>query len=232
MIFFEESTRSLISNLGWVDGPSIWLFDVDKRRSRLIPVSSAKYMSLLRFGDVLRIVRGGGVIPTLSLRRLSNLDEEAARVELDSGTPKFSGDDALWGRVDVCTIVPWKMKATLLCLDAKTKSVEEVDLSWLYEGDFDLAYQTVTDCLSLPDGEHAVVSVLRSSQLALLNIRENRKVADIQLASRFGGNPQLMLREDASLIVSNYDTLCRIDLNEMVTTAAALLQGHSTDFVA
>jgi hypothetical protein len=226
MIYYDEKARRLISSLGWVDGPCIWVFDVDGRRSRLVHVSSSRFVALRRYADVLRIVHHGGIAPTVSLRRVSSIDREAALLEYDD-RPYFSGDDELWSLVDPCVLVPRKSTTVLLYVDAPNKRVRELDLRWFYLGDYDLGYQRPIDCLTLPDREHVVVSIQRSSRLAVVNILENRKVGEIQLAGR-SGNPELVLREDGNLIASDYDTLCRVDLEKMAITAAVRLQDESS----
>ena len=66
----------------------------------------------------------------------------------------------------------------------------------------------------------------RSSRLVVLDIRKNEKIREISLADR-GGNPLLTLLSDTQMLATDYDTMCRVDLDSMSLVASQRLQGDS-----
>ncbi len=123
---------------------------------------------------------------------------------------------------------PLRQDDRLIKIDAIGQRVVELELSWYLKGGYDLVYQGLVDCLTLPHQDRVIVSVQRSSKLVLIDIEKNRPVGTIQLADR-GGNPHLRMRTTEDFIASDYDTLCRVDIRSMSTIRSARLQGDASD---
>jgi hypothetical protein len=202
------------------------VFDLASERIELIPIPDAKYVTVRRYGEVVRVVHFGGDTPTIAIRALSNLHHDAAVLRVARDSPTFLGDARLWANIDACALLPTKKGTRLISIDAPSRSVRFLDLTWYLQGEYDLGYQGLIDCLSPPGREYTIVSVQRSSRLVVLDIRKNEKIREISLADR-GGNPLLTLLSDTAMLATDYDSMCRVDLDSMSLVASQRLQGDS-----
>jgi hypothetical protein len=225
-VFHDKERRRVVSSIGWADRAAIWVFDLASRQIELIPIPDAKYVTVRRFGEVVRVVHFGGDTPTIAIRTLSNLHHDAAVLRVARDSPTFLGDAGLWANIDACVLLPTKKGTRLIAIDAPSRSVRFLDLKWYLQGEYDLGYQGLIDCLSPPGREYTIVSVQRSSQLVVLDIRKNEKIREISLADR-GGNPLLTLLSDTEILATDYDTMCRVDLDSMSLVASQRVQGNS-----
>jgi hypothetical protein len=218
-----EKRGLVIGNLGWVDGSSIWTFDLASEQVHCIPTGPAKYVALRQYGDILRIIYHESISPTIALRRLSELTTDGARLELTVDSCDFSGDAGLWESVDPCALVRAGRETWLIHTDVANRRINRLSLDWYWNGDYDLMYQGLTDCLTLPDCAHVIVSVQRSSRLVVLSLNENKKIGEVELAGR-GGNPNLQLYGGSHVVTVDYDTVCLVDLQAMHTVDTVRLQ--------
>jgi hypothetical protein len=225
-VFYDNERRRVVSSIGWADRAAIWVFDLASERVELIPIPDAKFVTVRRDGEVVRVTHFGGNIPTIAIRTLSNLGQDAAVLRIERDRPTFSGDARLWASIDACALLPTKEGTRLVFIDAPSESVRFLDLEWYLQGEYDHAYQGLIDCLSPPGREYTIVSIQRSSRLVVLDVRKNEKVREISLADR-GGNPLLTLLSDTAMLATDYDTMCRVDLGSMSLVASQRLQGDS-----
>jgi hypothetical protein len=225
-VIYDKERRRVVSSIGWADRAAIWVFDLASERIELIPIPDAKYVTVRRYGEVVRVVHFGGDTPTIAIRALSNLHHDAAVLRVARDSPTFLGDARLWANIDACALLPTKKGTRLISIDAPSRSVRFLDLTWYLQGEYDLGYQGLIDCLSPPGREYTIVSVQRSSRLVVLDIRKNEKIREISLADR-GGNPLLTLLSDTAMLATDYDSMCRVDLGSMSLVASQRLQGDS-----
>jgi hypothetical protein len=114
-------------------------------------------------------------------------------------------------------------KQYVLHIDAENRMVRQLDLSWYDGGAYDLLYQSLIDAMTLPNHKRALVSVQRSSQLVEIDIERNMKVGYLELAGR-SGNPPLSISSQEALITTDYDAICRVDIERRETVKQRLLQ--------
>jgi hypothetical protein len=225
-VFYDKERGRAVSSIGWADRAAIWVFDCASRQIELIPIPDAKFVAVRRYGEVVRIVHFGGDTATIAIRTLSDLHHDAAVLRVAGDRPTFLGDARLWASIDACALLPTKKGTRLISIDAPSRSVRFLDLKWFLDGEYDLGYQGLFDCLSPPGLEYTIVSVQRSSRLVVLDIRKNEKLREISLADR-GGNPLLTLLSGTEMLTTDYDTMCRVDLDSMSLVASQRLQGDS-----
>jgi len=220
----DSSARVLVDNMGWVDKGALWLYDADTRRERLLAIDGCEYLTIRAGADGLfRLTHHGSPEQSVSIRHVANPQQVLASVSLEDAKRPFKGDVSLWGKVETALIFRTGSTLRLVRINADTLSILDLDLRWFKEGPYDLLYQGLVDCLTPPHANFIVVSVQRSSKLVLLDHVDNRKCGHIDLAGR-GGNPSLRLKSHAELLASDYDTMCRVDLNNATVIAKARLQ--------
>jgi hypothetical protein len=229
-MIFDKNARLLIDNMGWVDRGALWVYDVAKQKEKLIGIDGAKFLSL-QAGEhgFFRMVHGESADRAISVRRIAEPEVEVTSVRYYDDEPVFGGKIEFWKSVDSAAVVPTEKDKQLLHIDAAHGQVTKLDLSWFTNANYDLGYQQLVGCLTLPGSHLVVVSVQRSSRLIVIDTRKNQPAAQIELADR-GGNPVMRIRSASDFLADDYDTLCRVDLKTMSVVAKKELQAGSTHF--
>ena len=223
-MIYDEATNTIAGNLGWVDRGSLWLFDLTGRTETQIAIDDAKYLSLRSgLNGLFRLVHHQSADRAVSIRRTAEPRIELASIRFLDGGWHFSGDASLWQLVDASVIIQTSAGPKLIWVDAYNERVAELDLSWFNNTNYDLGYQGLVDCLSLPAAELVVVAVQRSSELVTIDPKLNRRVGTIMLAGR-GGNPTLNRRSGADFLASDYDSLCLVHARTGEVRCSAPLQ--------
>jgi hypothetical protein len=98
MMIYDESTETVVGNLGWVDQGSLWIFSAQSNTEALIKIDGAKYLGL-RAGDggLFRLVHHQSPDRAVTIRQSANPGVELAGIRFDRETARFSGDFALSG---------------------------------------------------------------------------------------------------------------------------------------
>src|SRR5262245_34825394 len=89
----------LLSSLGWVDSDELWLFDVGRRATEAIPLSTgARYASLHHSGTSRFAVAHhfDGERLEVSVRSFSAPSEILARAVVEKGRQTLTGDSSVW----------------------------------------------------------------------------------------------------------------------------------------
>jgi hypothetical protein len=227
-MIFDKSARLLVDNMGWVDRGALWVYDVAKQKEKLIRIAEAGFLSL-QAGEhgFFRVIHGDGADRAISVRRIAEPEVELTSVRFYDDEPVFAGEIEFWKSVDSAALEPAGTGKQLLRIDAAHGQVTELDLSWFTNANYDLGYQGLVGCLTLPGSHLVVVSVQRSSRLIVIDTRKNQPAVQIELAGR-GGNPAMRIRSASDFLADDYDTLCRVDLKTMSVVAKEKLQTGST----
>ena len=227
-MIFDKSARLLVDNMGWVDRGALWVYDVAKQKEKLIRIAEAGFLSL-QAGEheFFRVIHGDGADRAISVRRIAEPEVELTSVRFYDDEPVFAGEIEFWKSVDSAAHVPAGTGKQLLRIDAAHGQVTELDLSWFTNANYDLGYQGLVGCLTLPGSHLVVVSVQRSSRLIVIDTRKNQPAVQIELAGR-GGNPAMRIRSASDFLADDHDTLCRVDLKTMSVVAKEKLQTGST----
>lgn len=221
MIFDPDGGR-LIDSIGWVDRGSLWVYEIAKREVSSISVDDSDFLTLKqgRTGHF-TVTRGA----TVSLRHSSRPEKDLACVRIRNDKAEFSGDTSLWAQVETSVLVEsMTERARFVRIDAAKEAIQNIDISWYNADNYDLIWQGLVDCMTLPNRQQVVISVQRSSTLIVIDLERNLQVATVVLAER-GGNPKLTLRTEDDFLASDYDTLCRVGISDMKVAAKSRLQG-------
>jgi hypothetical protein len=209
--------RLLISSMGWIDHDSLWVFDVPSSDVTLVPLKSgARYLSLHCCHPAYFAVvhHFDGPRFEVTVRGFGDPGRTLAQGTLQVDSSLLVGDPHLWKYVprlyvEYLSFTPWN-DFVLLAISPATGQIEPQRLEW-YNDTYDKGYQGVTDVLELPDGDSAIVTVQRSSNLILHDLRNGTSGGTVELAGR-GGNPHLCMRREArELWASDYDSLVVLD---------------------
>ncbi|HLJ65498.1 MAG TPA: hypothetical protein VKT70_15400, partial [Stellaceae bacterium] len=190
-MIFNPAAGIVIDSLGWVDKGALWAFDIASQTENLIASDLAGASIRTGEGGFFRVWHPKCADSMVSIRHVGAPGIERAAVRFRGAKPEFSGDVELWRFVETAVLMfapPHHEK--LIKIDPIGRRVVELDPSWYLRGGYDLVYQGLIDCLTLPDENRVIVSVQRSSKLVVIDIEENRPVGSIELADR-GGNPNL-----------------------------------------
>lgn len=210
-MIYDDATNTIVGNLGWVDRGSLWLLDLTGGTETQIAIDDAKYLSLRSgLNGLFRLVHHQSSELAVSLRHSAEPRIELASIRFIDRGWHFSGDASLWQLVDASVIIQTIAGPKLIWIDAYNERVAELDLSWFNNTNYDLGYQGLVDCLSLPAAGLVVVAVQRSSELVTVDPNLNRRVGAIMLAGR-GGNPALNRRSGTDFLASDYDSLCFVN---------------------
>ena len=226
-MIYDESTGTVVGNLGWVDRGSVWTFSTQSGVEARISIEGTQFLGL-RAGKngLFRLVHHHSADMVVSIRRIADPSVELAAVRSHGGQPHFSGDTALWGEVDPSAIIQTDIGPRLILIDAKRETIKSLDLSWFNDANYDLGYQGLVDCLTLQAPGLVAVAVQRSSDLVLIDIADNARVGSIMLAGR-GGNPKLLPLSGSEFLATDYDCLCVVDAGTDTVRHSPPLQSAS-----
>jgi hypothetical protein len=208
-----------------VDKGALWTFDLRSQTEGRISVEGAQYLTLRPGSNGLfRLIHHQSADQAVSIRRVAEPARELASIRYKSGKPAFQGDLDLWKQVDPAMIIQTSSGPGLRLINAAQEQMVDLDLTWFTNGGYDLGYQGLADCMSMPTAETIVVSVQRSSKLVLIDPKKDKPIGSIELADR-GGNPTLRMVTAHDFLASDYDTLCRVESRSLAVSRSAVLQG-------
>ncbi len=220
-MIFDHDRGWLIDNIGWVDRGSLWVYKIAKREVSNIPVGDADFLTLKQ-GTAGHFTVTCGT--TVSLRHVSQPEKDLALVRIRNDDAEFGGDTSLWTYVETSIRVEDKTGQTrFVRIDAAKEAIQEIDISWYNADNYDLSWQGLVDCMTLPNRQQVVISVQRSSTLIVIDLERNLQVASVPLAEG-GGNPKLSLRNEDDFLANDYDTMCRVRIDDMKLAAKSRLQ--------
>lgn len=222
-MIFDRATGLVVDNLAWVDRSALWMFDLASQSERWV-TSRISFVGMRDGREGFFLLRDGRSVESpISIRHASAPETERASVRYRGNAAEFSGDPALWRFVDTAVILLYDGEQRLFRVDAIGRRLIELDLAWYRNGAYDLGYQGLVDCLSLPEEDRVIVSVQRSSKLVVIDIERDCPASWINLAGR-GGNPNLAMRTNTDFLASDYDTLCRVDVASLTMVRSERLQ--------
>lgn len=223
-MIYDAATNTVVGNLGWVDRGSLWVFDLSDGSQTAVAIEGASHLSLRRGPNGLfRVVHHHSPDLGVSIRHVARPDLELASIRFEGSMARFTGDPALWSGVDPTAIIQTDAGPRLIWIDGASERVTDLDLSWFNSANYDLGYQGLVDCLSLPGAGLVAVSVQRSSELVLIDPERNQCAGQISLAGR-QGNAALRSLSDNELLASDYDCLCVVNAETGAVRSSAPIQ--------
>lgn len=227
-MIYDPATDTVMGNLGWVDRGDLWLYSPSRGNEHRISVEGAEYLSVKPgLNGLFRLVHHRTGKVSASVRPFANPDLELATMLFVEGRPVLRGDLERWLEVDAAMIVQAPAGPRLIRVNVSRGEAVDLDLSWFNSDTYDLGYQGLVDCLSLPDLGLVVVSVQRSSELVLIDVEDNRRVDSVMLAGR-GGNPLLTARSEREFAASDYDCLCLVSTKTRSAKVSRPLQAGTS----
>ncbi len=219
----NTAETTVVSNLGWVDRGSLWMYALGEPEPRHAFLSDSHWLSIIRgTNDYFAVVHEGEesslrltahsfesiteIVSSFELRSLSIQSVGADPPELFQCT----GDGSVWSFLPKAYIVRTSTKPFLLMIEASRGLAMAHALPW-YETSYDTLYQGILGVTEIPASSHLMISIQRDSRPILYDPTTGMIVKKLELAAR-GGNPQLFFRKLASeLWASDYDTIVRLD---------------------
>ncbi len=229
-MIYDQATDTVVGNLGWVDHGSLWLYSVASGIERRIAVEGAAHLGVRPgLNGFFRLAHHESAGVMVSIRQYENPGLDLATLHVVDNKAVLAGEDDLWRHVDPAVIVQTGAGPRLLRVDPSAGNVTDLDLSWFTGVDYDLGYQGLVDCISLPDLGLVAVAVQRSSELVMIDVKQNQRVGAIMLGDR-AGNPTLRRRSGSEFAASDYDCLCLVDAKAGSVRVSRPLQAASPPF--
>jgi hypothetical protein len=228
VVLASDDRHTVISNLGWADGGSLWVYRDQVGRAQSTKLGSAKHLSLHRGVDnhVAITHHHDGDI-RITIHRFPEIENVLAEVVLKSGEAEWSGSGEVWRHVPRHYTGYMKTKYwdayALITLEGDTQTAALHEFTW-FDDHYDKGYQGIVGVSEIPHTDRVLVSVQRSSMLIIYDPAARTKVGEVKLAGR-AGNPQLYFRRNArELWASDYDTMVRLDWSTWRITDSRRLQ--------
>ena len=206
----------LLSSLGWVDGANLWRLSLSNGSVSLVPLSSAKWLSLhhreAQFFSVAHHFDNGRL--EFTAHTFASPEAAVSRAIIDGPRCEIAGDTQVWRHlprsyVGYCCGAGWADFGLIrITLDPPEISTQQLD--W-YDDSYDKGYQGIVDVAEVPGSHLVIISVQRDSHPIIYDPVQRVAVGKLQLAGSHG-NPRPYFRRHASeLWVDDYDTLVQID---------------------
>ncbi len=221
MIVSADGTIA-VSNLGWIDGGSIWTFLVRESRSRQTSLSDSRWLSIIQgTNDHFALVHHGeGNTTRVTAHSFADAAHVISSVELGNVSAALKkphraeaiwprGNSSVWAFLPKAYIVRVDTVPFLLLVNENRDAAQLQALPW-YEQSYDTMYQGILGVTEVPGSQYLLISVQRDSNPVLYDPTSGNIVKRLELAARIG-NPQLFFRRGASeLWASDYDTMVRV----------------------
>ena len=223
----DPQEHSLISSLGWVDGGSLWCFEIDSGQQHKLEIGNAKYLTLhVGTGGMFAAVHHfEGERLEITAHNFTQPEVVLARCIIAGESRHIEGDVNVWKRLPQNYVAylkqpGWSDFALIQIADAKA-SLQTFE--W-YDDKYDKGYQGIIAATGVPGSHLVVVSVQRDSKPVIYDPHTRKKVGEILLAGGHG-NPTLYFRRKApELWADDYDTLMVLEPDSWRTMRKARLQ--------
>jgi hypothetical protein len=244
-MLIDSSERTVISNLGWVEGGRLWLCDTTTSKIRQEKLGDGKYLSFYdgKEGLFSTVHHFEGNRLEITAHNKTKPEEVLARITILDSKPTFDGDISLWSklprayvayyvRFKVSNVSPPKVPNNegflLFFVDAISRAVELHALDW-FDDSYDHGYQGIIGVKEVPQSELLLISIQRDSKPVLYDPKNRKVVKKLTLDNR-NGNPHLRFRRTANeLWAHDYDTLLKIDPEKWEIKNKIRLQGASSN---
>ena len=221
--------RFTVSNLGWVDGATLWVYDSERDRSQSAPLGDAKYLSLYScknpaFFSVLHHFEGPRI--RLSIHDFRDPSRDLCSVERLPGGSIFDGNIELFQHAPRYYVTYFDPGHDgdfyLVAVDSARKELKVDRFDW-YDESYDKGYQGITGVIELPSGS-LIVSVQRDSHPVLYDPENRKLLRKLSLAGNHGNPRFRMVTQRHELWVDDYDTLLKLDVEELCVKRQRRLQ--------
>ena len=214
-MLLDPNERTIVSSMGWIDGGTLWCFDIGSRRERTLHIGDAKYCSLHRGEGLFFAVvhHYDGNRTEITAHSFTEPGVILSRCVVTADTHRVEGDVAVWGDLPQYYVAYLKQPTwsdyALIQL-ARDGTVTLQTFEW-YDDRYDKGYQGIIGVTPIPGSHLVIVSVQRDSRPVIYDPEARRKVGEIALSGALG-NPRLCFRRTApELWADDYDTILKLD---------------------
>jgi hypothetical protein len=231
-MLLDPNERTIISSMGWVDGGSLWSFDVASGREQRQRIGDAKYCSLHRGeGSLFAVVHHHDANRVeITAHGFAEPGIILSRCIVTANTHSIEGDVAVWSSLPrhyVAYLKQPKWADYALIRVAHDGTVSLQTFAW-YDERYDKSYQGIIGVTSIPGSRLVIVSLQRDSHPVIYDPETKRKVGEIALSGALG-NPRLCFRRTArELWADDYDTVLRLDCDSWKVLKRAKVQQASS----
>jgi hypothetical protein len=244
-VIINQQGSQAVSNLGWVDHGSLWVYAVGDDAPRIVALSDAKYLTIKagredHFAVVhhydanrLEITAHSHAEPGHALGRIvfqrpqdgppQDDPKKSAGATVPTGI--FEGERSVWQFLPraYTSFAFGDYQLVLLNADGE---ISLQTFAW-FDSSYDHDYQGIVDVAELPESGLLIVTVARDSHPILYDPATRQLVRRLSLGGR-RGNPELYIRRFAREIwASDYDTLVKLDAGTLTTRKISRLQGSA-----
>ena len=211
-MIFNENLQKVVSNLGWVDKGSLWVYDGIKTAIDIIKLSDSQYLTLSegKEGYFSVVHSGNNSEVYITIHHFNNPQKEYSRASFNKFKATYSGDNALWKFLPQYYVCGFNLDDVfdfhLLKIENGTIVLQDDKIEWYTKGDFDFMYQGLTSVTEY-DNE-LIFTVQRDGSLYRYNLDQKKIIDKVRLAGNCG-NPEPFIKND-EIWVSDYDTILRL----------------------
>jgi hypothetical protein len=213
-MIFNETLQKAISNLGWVDKGSLWIYDGIKKENIIVQLSDSQYLVIADGKDgyfsVIHNYEGSEKIE-ISIHHFEDIQKEYCRISFQNFKTHYTGD------LSFCQFVPRYYVAGLtlnsefnfhlLKISNGVFYLEDEKIDWYTNGDFDFMYQGLTGVTEF--NNELIFTVQRDGSLFRYSLGEDKLIDKVNLAGS-SGNPQPKII-GGEIWVTDYDTLVKME---------------------
>ena len=213
-MLIDPEERTIVSSLGWVDGGTLWVLEVETGRARSHRLGDANYLALHggRSGHFAASHHYDGGHVAITVHGFSRPDVILGRCDITRDGSRIEGHAEAWALVPryyvAYLVQPAWSEYALITVDP-TKGAALQTFEW-YDGSYDKGYQGIIGVTEIPGTDAVIVSIQRSSTPILYDPEARKKVGELRLSGG-SGNPRLYFRQTADeLWADDCDTLLKI----------------------
>ncbi|TSD65994.1 hypothetical protein FFF34_000925 [Inquilinus sp. KBS0705] len=212
-MIFNESLQIAISNLGWIDKGTLWVYNGVEQQHSSIKISDAKHLTLTEgidgYFSIVHHYEDSKI--AISVHHFKKPKKEYCKIYFDNFKTSFTGDISFSQFIPKYYICAFaladdrefhliKIKANMICL-------EDEKIEWFKNGAFDFGYQGLTSVTEFSN--ELIFTVQRDSFLYRYSLNDGKIIAKVTLAGK-RGNPEPVIINN-SIWVADYDTLIRLE---------------------
>jgi hypothetical protein len=211
----DSKLKYAVSNLGWIDKGSLWIYNSSEDNFKTFFLSDSKYLSIFEGSDDYFAICHNyeNSLFEISIHHFSQPDKILCKLTIDNSKTDINGD------VDLIKYIPnyyvagftlnGEYKTHLISIQDKTIKIDDSKIEWFNNGNFDFGYQGLLSVTEYND--ELLFCVQRDGRIYRVNKESNQLVSKINLAMQFG-NPKITFNRDKSILITDdYDILLNIN---------------------
>jgi hypothetical protein len=217
-----------VSNLGWIDKGSLWIYDNKESNSKTVSLSEAKYLSIFGgLNDYFSICHNyEDTRFDISIHHFRNPETKLCKLSFDNFKTQIEGDKRLIKLIPQFYLARLQIhdtcKSHFISVQEDRLVIDDSKIDWYNNGNFDFEYQGLIGVTEYND--ELLFSVQRDGSIYRISKETNQLTAKIDLAHKYG-NPKVIFNKDNSLLITDdYDTIFLINPKDWSIIKQSALQ--------